>query len=231
MKTSSTDSDKKEKKDKNAMKESLMLPCTSAGKTTSASIAEKSNVWAENKLLEKKSVLDEKLHKSIVKMNTNKLEIVHELTKLRKSASTGALERLNKQKEGRQSQLTHTDKSAMVKSSSKTSVKSDHSQDNKISEGAPAATPHTKTKSETLLKQSDSRAKISITLGGDSSSDDDTNGDGNGENHIHDHKHTFSVTACPFGRECSSHRSELRKFENATKRYTRLLSPKPKNGK
>ena len=231
MKTSNVDSGKNEKKDKNAMKESLMLPCTSAGKTTSASIAERSNVWAENKLLEKKNVLDEKLHKSIVKMNTDKLLIVHELSKLKKSASTGALERLDKRMEGRHSQPAHTAKSAIAKSSSKSSIKSNHSQDDKTLEVTPAGSPDKKTKSETLLKQTDSKAKISITIGCDSSSDEDTGADKNDENHSHDHKHTFSVTACPFGRECSAHRSELRKFENASKRYNRLLSPKPKNGK
>lgn len=227
MKTAYPNKTEKSNKDTGAMKESLMLPCTSAGKTTSASIAERSNIWAENKLIEKKNVLDQKLYKSIVKMNTNKLEVIHELSKLKKSSSTGALEKMAKDMDDKHAKHGSTNNKSIVKSHSKSSLPLTSERDTHVNH-----LPHDsdkKGKSETLLKNTDSVAKITITVGGDGSSDELSDDEKSGKNHTH--TRTISLTSCALGRECSSSRSELRKFENATKRYARALSAKAKTEK
>lgn len=230
MKNTIIDSTENEKKDRAAMKESLLLPCTSTGKTTSASIAERSNVWAENKLLEKKTILDKKLHRSIVKLNVDRLAVVHELTKLRKSASTGALDRIDTHNYGKHDQNTNK---PIIKSLSKSSLSSTGSCDKTISDHSVFSHSDVRRKrNETVLRPSDSKTNISITIGGNCSSDEQSGDDSSGSD-VQESKRTLTHTsrACPLGRECSSGRSEGRKIENVTRRYTKQLSPKSVNGK
>ena len=54
-------------KNKKLTAEILMLPCTAIGQTTSSTIAEKSNIWAEQRLAERKNELDIKLYKNVIK--------------------------------------------------------------------------------------------------------------------------------------------------------------------
>lgn len=149
------DSTENEKKDRAAMKESLLLPCTSTGKTTSASMAERSNVWAANKLLEKKTILDKKLYKSIVKLNVDRLIVVHELSNLRKSASTGALDRIDTHKYEKHVQNTNK---PIMKSLSKSSLSSTGSCDKTKSDHSPLShSDVTRTRYETVLRPSDGK--------------------------------------------------------------------------
>ncbi|KAH3738008.1 hypothetical protein DPMN_044611 [Dreissena polymorpha] len=91
---------KQEAKETDILKESLLLSCSTVGRTTSSCMAERSVQWHEHKLSEQKSELDQKLYKSIIKINSERLEIVDELSKLKKSSSTGALESTGKNEAG-----------------------------------------------------------------------------------------------------------------------------------
>lgn len=217
------DSSYRNEKDTKAMKESLLLPCTSSGKTTSASIAEKSNVWAENRLTERKLALDKKLYRNIVKLNVDRLEVVEELTKLKKSSSTGALDKLVKPKDnqlgdGLASPVTHLSATVLSRRSS-----TDYSGLEKEKERKQKA-------SDVIDKRKDDAAKISIVIGGASSSDEASDEDKPRQKSAQGKHRTFSLTSCQQGHECSTKRSELQTFENATRRYTHLLS-KTTNGK
>lgn len=206
--------------DNKLMKESLLLPCTSIGKTTSASMAERTNIWAENKLFEKKTELDKKLHKSIIKLNVDKLEIVEELSRLKKSASTGSLRSLETallRTTSGVSRNTHTPSTPTAANSISVDTQKKHRSMNT---------------NTTVSKNSDSKTNIEIHINDESSVDemcDDEKHLSNDIHCFHGKKKAFSVTTCQSGRECSSHRSELQTFENVSRRYARQLSPKPKS--
>ena len=74
----------------------LLLPTPMNGpKTTSTKLAEKSYIWSENKLYATTSNLDKQLHHSMSKLNADRLEIVNDLAKLKRSSSSETLTSMN----------------------------------------------------------------------------------------------------------------------------------------
>jgi len=209
--------------------ESLRLSCTSLGPTTSSSIAERSVQWHENRLEERKSDLDQRLHKSIVKINSGRLEVQEELARMKKSSSTGNLDSLARKTNGLV--LPHQKGHQQVKSPGNTSSTPQLRHKRRQSSGAITGLPGPPSHGANSTKE---RPKVSIIVGSEDNDSDNSDPDKpphTDKSHKTLAQRTLSVTSCQLGRECSSARSELNKFENTTKRYTKELNGKTKHGK
>lgn len=224
-------------KDKKLTNESLLLPCVSGNKSTSASLAERSNVWAENKLCERKVTLDKKLHKSIVRLNVDILEVADELSKLnrmKKSASTGALDKLHTHAHNSHHlPRDHHHLETKFKSSAPVSPiivirkkKAQHSHELHSNSTSNQANGHKTVdkKNGCLLKPSENKSGIGIKIGSGSSSDELSDDEKQG---VKANTKTFSASACQSGRQCSTRRSEQQTFENTTRRFKHLKAGSP----
>ncbi|KAL3884147.1 hypothetical protein ACJMK2_030367 [Sinanodonta woodiana] len=70
----------------------LLLPFpTNSGKSKAAMDAEHSIKWRENKLHQQMSTLDKQLSHKVMKLNVERLDVINDLAKMRKSRSTGSL--------------------------------------------------------------------------------------------------------------------------------------------
>ncbi|KAL4233364.1 hypothetical protein ACF0H5_008046 [Mactra antiquata] len=222
-----TNGDASEKKLTN---ESLLLPCVSGAKSTSASIAERSNLWVENKLCERKVNLDQKLHRSIVKLNVDMLEITEELTKLnrmKKSASSGALDKMDHLHDHHHLNHSHTlmlkGHVTKGKSSTPSSPCVNRHPMNSLGSRVSSTSDRTKrdknaqsNKTDNHRKYSDNKSKIAITIDSASSSDDNSDGD---KKKAESKRKIVSALACQNGQPCSTRRSERQTFENKARRY------------
>ena len=213
---------------KQFLKESMLLSCTTVGRTVSSSYAEKSVTWEEQRLGVTKSKLDEKLYRSIVKLNSDRLQIVDELTKLKKSRSTGNLESMarptftrSKSARPRDTQPTRSPPSRGSKSrrnSTDVGLLSLPVKCSKCHHGFDAS------------KKLDISSRTAFKLGADSCSDESS--DDERENKLNSTlTRTISVVSCQLGRECRSARSELHKFENTSRRYMYQVFSKNKPNK
>lgn len=213
-----------EAKGNTLLKESLLLSCTTVGRTISSSHAEKSVNWEENRLGQIKTKLDDSLYKCMVKLNSDKLEIVDELVQLRKSRSASSLDSLDKTREKKvqTSRLVNSDgHNGQV----------DRRRSIDGPELSSSITSLKRLRQKTLAKEQDQRKKISVKMGGDSSEESSDEEKVAMETatcgrHSSGVRRTISVVSCQFGRECGSARSELQKFENASRRYTNQFGGK-----
>lgn len=209
------------------LKESLLLSCTTIGRTTSSSHAEKSVTWEENRLCEKKTKLDEKLYKSLVKLNSDKLQIIDELTQLHKSRSTGNLESINKHRP-----LYARCKSARpVVGHASPDLSGSNSRRNSVEVGLLSVPIFKSSHGPSASKDPETSQRLAFKLGGESSSEEsgDEDKDNKTEGKVNSSfTRTISVVSCRLGHECGSARSELYKFQNASRRYTNQLNKKNK---
>ncbi|KAK3600182.1 hypothetical protein CHS0354_001896 [Potamilus streckersoni] len=87
-----TSSDSGETEKKVTSTSLLLLPFpTNSGKSKAAMNAEHSIKWRENKLQQQMSTLDRQLSHKVMKLNVERLDVINDLAKMRKSRSMGSL--------------------------------------------------------------------------------------------------------------------------------------------
>ena len=189
----------------------LLLPTPMNGpKTTSTKLAEKSYIWSENKLHDMTSDLDKQLYQSMVKMNSDRLEIVRDLAKLKRSSSTGTLSSF---------EAEHHGKLAQEKPRSQRNSPVIKRKDNQKEIKPPLASRSSSHGAEKSNKHLDWAAGIEIRITSDAGSEFE-------ELHDHNYEHLRCMSSTSARRHCSEERSQADMVENVLRRYARQTRPK-----
>ena len=194
----------------------LLLPTPMNGPhTMSATMAEKSNVWTENKLHRKTTELDKQLYHSMVKMNMDRLEVVNDLAKLKRSSSTGSISSShNDHVSGKQ----HHNKQQQSLSSQDISPVTGrkHTRKETIS---PLAHKSPKSPSDRAPGKPPRTSGIDIRITSYLSSDEEELPD-------HHYEPSRSVSSSTVRRHCREERAQGEMVENVLRRYAKQIRPK-----
>lgn len=183
---------------------SLLLPTPmNRPKSTSAMIAEKSNIWSENKLHEKTLQLDKQLYQSMVKMNVDRLEVVNDLARLKRSSSANSLSKLgdetNQTKRSHGNSRSHNNSPVIERKKTL----------------SPLARGSQKLGNDSANRKSERASGIEIRITSDFSSD---------EEEKHDCVALRSISSPTIRRHCREERSQGDMVENVLRRYAKQTS-------